>query len=118
MKHAISLLALSLALAGPAHAGTQARTWFILDFSDGVCKRPPAGIQSPDVMHKAIRASGQVDDVKVVKSDDGAVQMVTIEMQRNGGPVTSVWFPSKQECELLRIGMQGNGDLPDSADLK
>lgn len=115
----VGLLAVvSLTTSAAAETG---REWSILNFSDGKChvaKEVSKLAKSPEAFHQALRRMGIIDEVKVTKDDDGNVEFVAIEFQKNGSPATSIWFPTAQNCERGRVALQDVGELPDENDLK
>jgi hypothetical protein len=69
--------------------------------------------------HRQLRRGGVVDEVRVLKDDEGnaTVVMITADFGR-GSPTTNVFFPSLVECELGKKLAEAGGFLPDFESLR
>jgi hypothetical protein len=65
------------------------------------------GFKTPQQYHDAIRRNHKMDDIQTYKTDDGSLIGVPITLEN----VTNLFFPSMENCEIVRKNFQDSGQL-------
>jgi hypothetical protein len=118
MKTLLLTTALAVTFTGTASA----TDWYILrgDTKQCIAAKALAGrpgldaFASPAMLEQSNRETGTFKDTMVKRDSDGKIVMVYVELRTTG----VVYFPGKDECNIVRSASLQNGTLTDPNELR
>jgi hypothetical protein len=117
IRNAIPAILTIAAISGAAQIASAApQTWTVLDYGKGKCvpgASEPAMMRSPATAHNALRAGGMVDNVNVVRDDNGKPTMVGVSFDDHGTTTELDFFTTPELCAAaLAIATDKGATLP------